>query len=107
MASVKIKTNAPRQIHLMLVAERKRVLSGAVSLIDQYSFLIQREAIRAMTQDKKTGRLYPYKGGLHRASAAGESPAKRSGNLIRSLSVLKSEGGLFAHIGASAKLLAT
>lgn len=33
----------------------------------------------------KTGRFYPYKGRLHQASAPGQSPAKMSGFLARSL----------------------
>lgn len=39
-----------------------------------------------LTTGAKTGRVYKFRGGLHQASAPGEAPANRTGNLRKSLS---------------------
>ena len=104
MASlVKIKLNNPRAIHLLLVGERKRISSGATERVKRYSRKIHKEIIRTMLRDRKTGNWYLTNGKWHRASAPGESPAKRTGKLIKSMSIIFSEGGMKGHIGASAK----
>lgn len=33
----------------------------------------------------KTGRFYPFRGGLHQASAPGEAPANKTGDLMKSV----------------------
>lgn len=44
---------------------------------------INRETVRLIQSPPKTGRLYRFKGGLHQASAPGEAPANKTGNLSR------------------------
>lgn len=45
---------------------------------------INRETVRLIVSPPKTGRLYPFSGGLHQASASGQAPANKTGNLVRS-----------------------
>jgi phage gpG-like protein len=58
--------------------------------------LTARGGIRARN---KTGRVYNYKGRKHRAGAVGEYPAKRSGNLGRSINY--EVGGFRLEFGTS------
>ena len=49
--------------------------------IYSYGHDVTGEIKRILTTGKRSGRLYRYKGRTYRASAPGEPPAKRSGNL--------------------------
>jgi len=45
---------------------------------------VMKEVKRLIRNTKKTGRKYPFRGGVHTASAPGEPPATRTGRLYRS-----------------------
>lgn len=55
-------------------------------------FEIGLESIRhvkfIIRKEKKTGRLYPFRGRVHRASAPGEAPASMTGRLLRTMGYL-------------------
>lgn len=57
--------------------------------------------IRASFRAPKTGRIYYYNGRRYQASAPGEPPAIRSGDLYRNVSPIFSQGGLQARIDPS------
>lgn len=60
--------------------------------------------IRTMLSGGGAGRSYALKGGgVYQASAAGEAPAKRTGQLAKSILARRSHDGLSAWIGPSTK----
>lgn len=63
---------------------------------------INRETVRLITSPPKTGRFYKYAGLWHQASAPGEAPANRSGNLVRS-NYYKVQSSTRLEVGEKAK----
>lgn len=82
---VQLHTNAPREIHFLLARSKLAIELGVRERVINYTVLIQREIVRTMTEDPKTGRFYRRSGRWHQASAAGESPAVDSGRLVNSI----------------------
>ena len=98
MARVRIHTNAPREIHLLLASKRLAIHRGVRDTVRNHAVLIQREIVRTMTHDPKTGRIYNRGGRIHQASAAGESPAVDTGNLVNNIRYALGNSGL-SYIG--------
>jgi HK97 gp10 family phage protein len=72
---------------------KKATRAALVDVVGKYGKKISKE-IRKSFRLPKHGRLYYYKGKRIRASAPGESPAIRSGNLDRHVYPIISNGGL-------------
>ena len=88
---------------------RKLPRSATVELqhtIQQAAEDVRNEMLRSMKEEQKSGRMYPIKPKgqqksvrYYRASAPGEAPAVRSGNLQNSIHTEYDDKGLTAYVG--------
>jgi HK97 gp10 family phage protein len=53
----------------------------------KHTTMLKATLVRSLTTGKRSGRIYTIGGSKHTASAAGEAPAKVTGNLARSVTV--------------------
>lgn len=65
-----------------LSAEIERALKNGLDTVGEN---LKRQLVFKLISPPKTGRLYPVMGAQHKASAPGEAPANRTGNLIQSI----------------------
>lgn len=80
------KTLGTFKAQLLTVKDEKRKWETAARhTLREVGKLVQEDAKARIKNPPKTGRLYRYKDRKHRASAPGEAPANRSGNLRRSV----------------------
>lgn len=95
MVSVVINIDDPERLHLFVRGKRREIEQGVKDVTREHTRMLQREIIRTMLEDPKTGRVY-YRGGgrLHQASAPGESPAVDTGALVASIRMTIGDGGL-------------
>lgn len=63
-----------------------RSVDNAITVgLRKSGIMLQKELRRALTTGNRSGRVYRYRGQSYQASAAGEIPAKRSGDLAKSV----------------------
>jgi hypothetical protein len=91
------------EINVKSSSQYERLKRALVELLDKESKKVL-EDIRGSMRSAKSGRTYRRPGGgTYIASAPGESPAVKTGALIRSLRARKSNGGLKVRITAEVK----
>ena len=83
---MKVTVNAKSRKTLIEIGKSsKKIEKGIRNAFYEIGKENQRYLQRRILAKDKTGKIYPYKGGSHRASAPGEFPANRSGNLRKSV----------------------
>lgn len=65
--------------------DSRRAQRAILRGLKEIGHLLKITARAGIRERNKTGRVYNFRGRLHRASAPGEYPAKRTGNLGRSI----------------------
>ena len=65
--------------------------------------MVRNEVKRLVLETPKTGRLYPYRGGIHQASAPGESYANMSGNALAKTVTYQENNGMTGVVSAEAE----
>jgi len=89
--SLDLKSN---QILKKMRQHPERAKKGARKGLLYAGRYLQNEArVKIKDKSSKTGRIYTYRGRTHQASAPGEYPANRSGNLVKNIEfqILSSE----------------
>lgn len=78
--------------------ERRQIEQRAFRGVRKGTLMIQREAVRLIIEEPKTGRTY----GSHQASAPGESPASDTGRLVQSINSTFDPAAIMGTVSASA-----
>ena len=65
--------------------------------------MVRDEVKRLVLETPKTGRLYPYRGGVHQASAPGEAYANMSGNALAKTVTYQENNGMTGVVSAEAE----
>lgn len=65
--------------------------------------LVYDEVLSLVLDTPKSGRLYPFRGGTHQASAPGEPFANMTGNALIQTQIHEEEGGLSALVAGHAE----
>lgn len=98
---VEMRVDNLLEFELLLTRASQRIERGLVPLVSDAARALSSEIARTMRDDPKTGKQYLFRGRLHTASAAGESPAVRSGELLRSITTTTlSREGVFKAVGS-------
>lgn len=80
------------------------VVTNAVKeAIGHATEMVRDEVNRLVLETPKTGRLYSYRGGVHQASAPGESFANMSGNALASTVTYQENNGMTGVVSAEAE----
>lgn len=98
---VEMRVDNLLEFELLLTRASDSIRRGLVPLVADAARELSSEIARTMRDDPKTGRTYLFRGRLHIASAPGESPAVRSGALLRSITTTTlSRAGVFKAVGS-------
>jgi len=83
---IRVKANAKnRKTEIKISGSRSDIQRGVLDAFYEIGRMNQRFLRKSILKRNKTGRLYKFRGRLHRASAPGEFPANRSGKLRKSV----------------------
>ncbi|WEV89339.1 hypothetical protein H10PHJ05_38 [Aeromonas phage HJ05] len=98
---VELRVDNLLEFELLLARASRGIERGLVPLVSNAARDLSSEIARTMKEDPKTGKKYLFRGRLHIASAAGESPAVRSGELLRSITTTTlARQGVFKAVGS-------
>ena len=96
---MRIEIKARESVHAYLDGVQRDIMDSLVGIVAHTAENIKNDTRNEMKNGKKSGNWYTYLGRRYRASAVGEVPAVRSGDLYRSIRIQKKNAGLSATIG--------